>query len=218
TIAEATANVEFAGNLNASGDVATVGSLIEFGALTALGSATPPPANPPYADATTRLVDLDDGTGSAQFAVGQTIRLTGAEKGGKTLAAAELTIGAGTTVADFMAFLEEALGVETGVAGQPGGVSIDDTTGVLTVEGIFGTANDLVIDSSALVQSDANGSALGQPFSTSKTQTADGESVRTTFLAYDSLGTPLTVDLTMVLQETSDTGTTWRYYAESADS
>ena len=44
-----------------------------------------------------------------------------------------------------------------------------------------------------------------------------GESIRTAFTVYDSLGTPLRVDLAMVLDGKSNTGTTWRYYAESPD-
>ncbi|MEX0741479.1 MAG: flagellar hook-basal body complex protein, partial [Phycisphaeraceae bacterium] len=46
---------------------------------------------------------------------------------------------------------------------------------------------------------------------------ADGESVRTSFEAYDSLGTPLSIDVTMVLESRSSTGTSWTYYAESGD-
>ena len=34
---------------------------------------------------------------------------------------------------------------------------------------------------------------------------------------YDSLGAPVTVNLTTTLQSTSDTGTTWKFYATSPD-
>jgi flagellar hook protein FlgE len=47
--------------------------------------------------------------------------------------------------------------------------------------------------------------------------TATGESVYTSFVAYDSLGTPITVNMTAVLEAKSDAGTTWRYYATSGD-
>ena len=217
TIAQATRNVSFAGNLNAAGDVGTVGSLINFDALNALGAAAPPPANPPFSDATTRLVDIDDGAGSPLFASGQSLRLSGAEKNGARLPDASLAIDATTTLADYMSFLEESLGIDTSVAGEPGGVTIDDTTGVITIEGNMGQANDLIFESSSQTLLDAAGVSVGQPFTTTKTTEAAGESVRTSFTVYDSLGTPLQVDLTMVLESKSTQGTVWRYYAESDD-
>jgi hypothetical protein len=44
-----------------------------------------------------------------------------------------------------------------------------------------------------------------------------GESIRTSFAAYDSLGTPLTVDVTAVLESRGDEGNTWRFFATSGD-
>src|SRR5439155_526632 len=44
-----------------------------------------------------------------------------------------------------------------------------------------------------------------------------GEGVHTTFVVYDSLGTPLTVDVTAVLEAKSNAGNTWRFYASSGD-
>ncbi|MFN7337712.1 MAG: flagellar hook-basal body complex protein, partial [bacterium] len=44
-----------------------------------------------------------------------------------------------------------------------------------------------------------------------------GESIRTTFVAYDSLGAPVEVDATFVLDSRATNSTTWRYYIESAD-
>ncbi|MFG0330951.1 MAG: flagellar hook protein FlgE [Phycisphaerales bacterium] len=216
TLAEATRNVRFTGNLNSSGAEGVNGSQSDFAALTVLTGVVS--NNPPFADATTLLTDLDDGSGSAMFAVGESIRVSGAEKGGRTLDDAEYAVTAASTVTDFMNFLEEALGIDTSVSGNPGGVSIDDTTGVVTVEGNYGVDNSIELDSSDLAILDTNGIAAGQPFVITNTQLSDGESVRTTFVVYDSLGTPLNVDLTLVLDTKDDTGTTWRYFAESADS
>src|SRR5205823_5769385 len=53
--------------------------------------------------------------------------------------------------------------------------------------------------------------------SMSKGTSADGESVRTTFVAFDSLGSPVELDLTMVLESKGTSGTTWHYYVDSAD-
>jgi flagellar hook protein FlgE len=44
-----------------------------------------------------------------------------------------------------------------------------------------------------------------------------GEGVHTTFVAYDSLGTPVNVDVTAVLESKSNAGNTWRFYAASGD-
>jgi flagellar hook protein FlgE len=42
-----------------------------------------------------------------------------------------------------------------------------------------------------------------------------GESVHTSFVAYDSLGTPISVGVTAVLEGSSTAGNTWRFFAES---
>jgi len=218
TLAEATRNVVFNGNLNASGELGELGTQITSAELNALGTANPPPANPPFADDTTRLIDLDDGTGAAQFEDGDIVRLRGAEKGGKTIPTADLAVTTATTIADFMAFLEEALGIDTSESGDPGGVTIDGTTGVLTIEGNYGTVNELDVNTADILRLDSDETTLGQPFILTKEQEATGESVRNTFVVYDSLGTPLEVDLTMVYDDHDDTGTQWRYFAESEDS
>jgi len=44
-----------------------------------------------------------------------------------------------------------------------------------------------------------------------------GESVHTSFDVYDSLGTPVTVDVTAVLQSKDSSGSVWQFYADSGD-
>jgi flagellar hook protein FlgE len=46
---------------------------------------------------------------------------------------------------------------------------------------------------------------------------ATGESVRTSTVVYDSLGAPVSVDMSFVLEGKGTSGTTWRYYVDSAD-
>ena len=47
---------------------------------------------------------------------------------------------------------------------------------------------------------------------------ADVESIRTSFRAYDSLGIPMDIDVTMVMEsKNASGGITWRYFAESSD-
>ncbi len=56
------------------------------------------------------------------------------------------------------------------------------------------------------------------PFVITQSAEATGESVRTSFVAYDSLGTAVSIDVTMVLQETIDgQGSIWEFVAESSD-
>ncbi len=59
--------------------------------------------------------------------------------------------------------------------------------------------------------------ADGTDAATGITSDPSGESIHTTFVAYDSLGTPLNVDVTAVLENKSDTGNTWRFFATSQD-
>ena len=218
TIAEATENVSFKGNLNASGIVGSLGAQIVFDSLQALATAVPPPVTPPFADGTTRLIDLDDGTGNPQFAVGESVELADAERGSRTIPTATLAVTTATTVADLMTFLAEAIGIEPGGGAMPGGISIDSATGIITIEGNYGEANDLLIGSGDLSRLDSTGLAIDQPFTLTKNASADGESVRTTFVIFDSLGSSLNINLAMVLDSRDDTGTTWRYFADSADS
>ncbi|MDX2114382.1 MAG: flagellar hook-basal body complex protein [Planctomycetota bacterium] len=206
SIAEATQNVRFSGNLKANGDVATTGSVLELAAtgivdgttlLTALGGGA--------------LVDTD------------VITITGALRDGKTLPDATFTVTAASTVSDLARFLRDALGIV-----HEGGYQVGDPTGapepggfataadLLTVTGNSGRSNDLTLLSTNITVADATGAAKTSPFTAAKTASAAGESVRTTFVVHDSLGSPVEVDMTMVLVARNDSGTFWRTYLHSA--
>ncbi|MCC6681705.1 MAG: flagellar hook-basal body complex protein [Phycisphaeraceae bacterium] len=210
TLAEATQNVTFSGNLNSGGDVASQGSISTSDVLYSDALATTPIL------ATDALTTVYDADGSVLFSLGDVITLSGATKGGATLPDRTFEVGPadttgsddfGTTVQDLMDFMEAVLGIDTAISG---GLSV--VAGAITVEGNTGTANDLAIGDGDLV---VNGTTA--PIGWTKTQDADGESVRTTFVAYDSLGNELTVDLSMVMESKDSTGTTWRFYAQSPD-
>lgn len=230
TIAEATRNVSFSGNLNADGPVATRGSSISIlgtstAGFSAIAGANPAPNAPAVIEAATRLVDIEDpllaGTGSPLFTSGQLLEIQGAEKGGREVVSRRLEIGDTSTLQDLMNFLRDAMSIEvtTGANpdGQTPGVALDTATGVLTLTGNPGEDNDLDLRAPDLRLLDANGVFVRQPFVTNKTAAADGESVRTTFQVYDSLGTPVEAEVSIVLESKSSTGTTWRYYFESPD-
>jgi len=230
TIAEATRNVHFSGNLNADGLAATRGASIDLlgtasTGLAAIGSAQPAPTPPAVIEATTRLLDVEDpllpGSGSPLFSAGQFLQIDGAEKGGRLVTPRLLEIADTSTLQDLMDFLRDALGIDLDAGdnpdGQTPGVALDPQTGVVTVTGNPGASNDLELRAPDLRLLDSAGTFIRQPFATDKTAAADGESVRTTFLVYDSLGTPVEAELSLVLESKATTGTTWRYFFESSD-
>ena len=230
TLAEPTRNVAFTGNLNADGDISFGGAQVSIGGTATAGfaavpGATPPPAPGNRVEAATLLTDIEDpllpGTGARAFAAGQSIELRGAEKGGALVSPAQLVIDATTTIQQFMDFLNGALGLQdTGAPSPDGGtpgVTLDPVAGLVNVTGNSGTANDLTIESADLRLLDETGIVTRLPMVTEKTAAASGESVRTTFIAYDSLGTPIELDLALTLEAKTETGTTWRWYAESPE-
>lgn len=207
TIAEATRNVNFAGNLNANGEVATVGTLLQI-AATGITAGN---------DLLTTL------GGGAAIVAGDVFTISGAARGDKTLPDASFTVTALSTVNDLMQFFQQALGVVPNGGFSPGDPTGGPEPGSYTVGagtidfvGNFGLENDIDFTTTQLTLSDSTGAAKANPFTVNKISEADGESVRTTFLVYDSLGTPIEVDVTMVLAHKDDTGTYWRAFLHSA--
>lgn len=227
-IAEATRSVRFSGNLNSEGGLPTAGAQLTLGGTAALGltaiasQAVPPPDR---LLSSTSLIGIEDpllpGSGTPLFSAGQTIELRNAAKGGKTIATAAFSVTPTTTIADFAAFATAAMGISTATGANPDGatpgVTLNPTTGLLTVVGNPGTINDLVIDSSDLRLLSSTGDYIRTPFAAQKQTAADGESIRTSFTAFDSLGSEVNIDVGMVMDSRDSTGTRWRYYAESAD-
>ena len=230
TLALATTQTSLAGNLNAAGLLPTSGGTINLmGTATAglglIAGATVPAGAGNSLETTSLLTEIEDpslpGSGTPLFVAGQRIELTGAEKGGKVLESNELFITAATTVQDLMNFMSASLGIHTAAGANPDGgipgLSLDAASGTITVTGNTGTENDLLIEAGDLRLLNTDGTVNRLPFVTEKTGAADGESVRTSMVVYDSLGTELTVDVTMTLVGKSNAGTTWRYDIESAD-
>ncbi|MCC7389943.1 MAG: flagellar hook-basal body complex protein [Phycisphaerales bacterium] len=227
-VAEASEYVRVVGNLNAAGSLPGGGSFIslratELEGFNILSDGTNQPAGSNMIESDSLLMEVEDpeAPGSALFAPGQVLQINGARKGGAQLPVAELTIAADTTVEDLVAFLNEALGLH-----QTGGANPDGRTpgatpialeGAVAIFGNIGEKNDLEVPSSAIRLLNADGSVDRLPFVSAKAQDASGESVRTTFIVYDSLGQEVAVDITFALETKQDTGTTWRYFLESAE-
>ncbi len=207
-VAQQTSNVAISGALLPTGALGTQGSLLLSDPLGNGGGA---------ATAATLLTNLEQppGTGLG-IAVGDTISFTG-RKGGRTLEPVTLTVAAGTTLGDLATLMDEGLGLHSGgtipndgnTGGQPG-VSV--VGGQLQVVGNMGTVNDLSLSVGDIT---VNGASL--PIGFTKSEAADGESAITDFVIFDSLGTPITVKMTSVLESRSTGATVYRYFFESAD-
>lgn len=222
TIAEATSNVTLKGNLNADGDVATGASVLESPPLLNADGTTPTDAS--------LLTDLRDANSLAapMFTDGQKLTMNG-KRGGNALGDTEMTVGAGTTVADLNAFFQGALGIDTSAdvlasapAGFAPGAALATSTATadpagslrLSITGNAGDANSLNLSGDAFT---TDGGTVPIVFADAANSAPAGESQHTTMTVYDSLGTPLQVDMTMALESKSNTGTVWRYYATSKD-
>lgn len=221
TIAEATTKVEFKGNLNAAGDKSTGASVLESQPLLVDDGTSPA--------ATTPLLNLrraDDLT-AAIFADGQTLSV-GGKRGGNNLPESTFKIDASTTIADLNAFFKQGLAIDdssevlaAAPAGFTPGVALaastvpTDPAGSLRllITGNAGKANSLAIDGS--FKTDAG----TVPFTFSEAANSDptGEGLHTSMTVYDSLGTPVNVDVTLTLESSDSTGTKWRFYASSKD-
>lgn len=176
----------------------------------------------------TLLVDVlrRDGPNYLQVFQEGTLLFTG-RKGGRSLATKEFTVTDTTTVQDLLTFMEESLGLQRppgpdtnnpisydGPTGESPGGSISD--GRIRIVSNTGTANAISIGLSGL-QLEVGGiqSNINLPFSS--VQTAKGESAVADFIAYDSLGIPISVRITATLEERTSTTTVYRWYADSPD-
>jgi len=221
-IAEETDRVVVGGNLDAGGIIAQAGGVSTITRDTA-GNGLQTTAGAP-ATAATLLTDIEllsaSGSGTPQFTVGQSIRLTGVERGTTTLPDFEVEVTATSTVQDLLDSIETNLGIFgslTNPSGPNPGATIDPATGVISVVSNTGSASAFEIEGSDMQILNADGSLNSTPFRTTNSAPPAGESVRTTLTVFDSLGTPLSVDAQFTLVGTGTSGTTWRYDLRSND-
>lgn len=177
------------------------------------------------AGAGTALVEVQirDGNNFESIFEEGVLAFTG-ELGGSDTATQEFSIDANTTVQQLMDFIGDALGLQSqsNVNDVPlpiGGGQVDISDGVLTVTSNFGEENAVSIPLTAFRLTPTGASvsqSLGVNFSGS--QEANGPGTTTEFLVYDSLGSPLTVRMTTVLEKADSNSTTYRWYASSGDS
>lgn len=185
------------------------------------------------------LTVLRDVSGNQLFYDDNIITLSSAQKGGATLVPTDFVVGTtGATLNDFNQWLTEVLGIQTN--GTPdytaNGVANPGITmtanGEIQVVGNIGHKNQIVLGSNAMTVT--TGAGLTAPFNSTPFQfdanvsgtatleaqkTALGDSVRTAYTAYDSVGNPIDIQIVLVKQTVDSTGgTVWRFFAESPDS
>ena len=242
TTAESTSNVSFSGDLNSSGQPALVDDGTNTNTFISRGEVRSTISSDALSvdmagvfDATTLLVDLRNADGDVLFEEGNVISLEKAKKGGVTLPTETLIVEAGTTLGEYVSWLEGSLGINTDInLSDLDGDAVADITpepGVTintvdnTIDIVCNMGDDNVIDlsdSAIKIQkgtavNDINNSVPISYATTNSNELVEVESVRTSFTAYDSLGTPMDVDLTIVMLSKTSGGITWRYYAESSD-
>jgi flagellar hook protein FlgE len=208
TISKPTSTASLTGNLAADGVVASGESVLNTQDLTITGGGGTPVATTPL----TSLVNAADQTPA--FTAGQVLTFT-PQRNGSNLPSETFTVTATSTIADLQTFFNNSLGIDTSVAGA--GTQIINGTAPnsidLQIVGNSGTANALTIPSGSFA--DAAGDTP-LTFTAAPTSDPTGESTTTAMTVYDSLGSPITVNLTTVLQSKTDAGTTWKFYATSA--
>ncbi len=223
--ARATTEVSLSGTLDGSLIPASFGTITTSNALfEGAGAAT----------AATQLTALAASAGGAAlFADGDTITIDGIEKGGRKLPAQTFTIDSTDAthddLGDLVAFLEDITGINTDAAVPPTdatvptvpGVVIDAATGAIVFNANTGIDNTITIGSGVFV-SDGGVNApfvftAANGFSAADVQAQDSGSAFTSFTSYDSLGNKVQVEVTFIKEAQDSSGTTWRFYAESAD-
>lgn len=211
-LAQQTTDVTMGGALSPQGVVASRGTLQTSEALVDNSTAAAATTGSLLTNVRTAA-----NSGSPLFAVGNVINFT-PSKGQRTIDTKSMTVTATTTLQDYMTFIQDTIGIQSGGSiptdadGIAAGVSLT-AGGQLQVKGNRGTVNDFEMTVGEMTIS---GSAVPVSFVPNPNR-ADGESTVTAFTLYDSLGTPLNVRMTAYMDSQVSNRTTYRYFLESAD-
>lgn len=220
TTAQPTSNAVLQGNLNANGETASGSSVIFGSSWTSL-------SGPP--DPTTLLTDILDTDGAGVFTDGDVLTFTG-DKGRQTLGTFDYTVTASSTLGDLMNFMQDSIGIDTTVPDDgiattpPPGLSletdlVDPNFARILIYGNSGKSNEIRLTDSSLKKADGT-TPMSFITGTSQAGYANnpaGESVKTTFTVFDSLGTAVNLDVTMVKESQDSNGTYWSFYVNSPD-
>jgi flagellar hook protein FlgE len=188
----------------------------------------------PKVDSNTLLVNVlkRDGLDYEQIFREGTLEFT-ARKGGRALGTKEFTITSSTTVQELLDFMHQAMGIQTTLDDPqnpiPGSVNnipgetiplspgLTITNGQIRVVSNNGENNAIDIGLSGFRITTPTGDLSTPNLGFGEIQEAEGQSAVADFIAYDTLGVPVNVRITAVLESVSDTATTYRWFADSAD-
>ncbi len=213
-IAQATSDVNLAGNLDATATVATRGTV----ALSDVMYSDV--AHTTAALATTAATSLYNSAGNRVLAVGDTITLS-AKKGGESVGSDTLTIAAGTTLGDIATFINNHAGIASGESYDYSGATVtsgvDVSGGALRIKGNLGEGNALT----TITMTQDNASAGGYQTNflgvmdnlLTTAQDANGTSCTSQMNVYDSQGT--THSIKMIYSRTGTNA--WSWTADCAD-
>lgn len=206
SIARPTQNVRMDGDLSALEPLAAQFSETTSAAMVDGGGG--------QAGASTALTDLRTAAapGTTLFADGNTIRVSGVQKGDRELSTQTFVVGTdGSTLGDFASWLQTRFGIQTG-ADLPGSPGVSIENGQLVIRGNPGYPNAITVETNDITSDNAGGTV---PFSFTQTTSLERSGAYTTFTAYDSLGTPVQINTSYVLDSIAPTGPVWRFYAET---
>ena len=193
----------------ASGATTVDSQDMQLSPAAALAAGTTSPAG------TTLLTDLvSSASGNPMFTSGQTLSLN-AKRNGNNIPAQTFDVTPSSTVSDLQTFFNNALGIDTSVSGAGAGIPAGTAPGTAKFEvvGNSGSTNAITLTSSGFADAAGN-----SPFTFATSPTGPvGESTHTSMTVYDSLGVPVNIDVTTVLQSATNNGTTWKFYANSSD-
>ncbi|QDU93784.1 flagellar hook-basal body complex protein [Lignipirellula cremea] len=188
----------------------------------------------PKINANTRLVDVVRRDGFAfepQFQEG-VLEFDG-RKGERALESKEFIVTADSTVQDLIEFMNDSLGIQTAIddpnhpipnslntiSGEtgtlpPGAVV---TNGQIRVVSNNGVDSAVGLSLSSFTLTTTTGEVSNPNLSFGVIQEAKGQSAVADFIAYDSLGIPLNLRVTTVLESRTGSATTYRWFADSGD-
>ncbi len=156
-----------------------------------------------------------------------------ARKGGRSLESKDFEIKSTTTVQELADFMENALGIQPVSTDSVNPISASKNTitgetgtilpgayirnGQLRFVSNNGVDNAVDIDLTSFRITDSAGVVTTPNLAFGSAQKGKGQSAVADFVAYDSLGLPIRMRMTSVLESRSDTATVYRWFADSAD-
>jgi flagellar hook-basal body protein len=199
-----------------------------------ISANTPLDLDGPTIDINTALVDVLKRDGLNYENAFQTGTLTfQARKGGRLLGEKEFTITDDTIVQDLLTFIEDATGIRNS-ADDPANAIPNSVNNILNDTNVLAPRADVIDSKIRVVSNNGVDNAIDIGLSSfrittptnevvstnvgfSTVQEAVGQTAVADFTAYDSLGIPIQVRVTAVLESVTGSATTYRWFADSPD-